>query len=435
MTLPKENIIVLPHIKHYQIIAISDELKLERNLSFRIDIKHHQLGRVGHFSEIDKVFDALSKHIDSEGSDWQFYVIPELVRPYSFAAALRLHRSYNHELNSTHPDNFLTFLKEKNEEYCLEREGCSTKDKEQIINMLKLFNLLRNNADFATKSISARKDELTSKLSISQRALTKSLHNFVELGLIKIETGRRHKDTSLPDLILLSDVFFQIAFTLTGQELISSFKSSLKKINTNGKTNFSANGTYLTLFDEVEKLVTEAKSILIHFDGIISQDASSTELPYLQSLKRAIQEAKQSIISEEKKQADKHSAENELKCVDSDYGQSIFQKVLDCSESLLIALKKLNQGPYDNSAKYKVSVATQSIDHLQAYLIEVQKQQVNLIDFAKAHNHIYTTSDEALVGYKELEIHVIECKKAAKKLFLSGLIQNPMATTSLSYLL
>lgn len=372
MQLEPRNCIILPYISTYHVLAINLDTEECESLFLSVKIPLSPLDEITLDTAVKSTIETFSKHLKELTDNWVLYLIPELTRPYNFTQTLRLNRYQNYDLAPMEPSLIHTFIEQRKPTLAFNLS------QEEVINIIKFFNLARSHADFATKLISARKDELTSQLNISQRALSDTLVYLEMLELIAIKKSRRPKGRSLPDMIMLSDTFFELAFDIDVIQLAQLTDKSLKKINSTKKTTenlYHNSGLFFTC----KSIIKRAEELLPKLTVNQSQSLSS--------------------IAED--------------IIDTEFTETSTSKLQEA----------------------RIDGINEDLHKLQEDIKEVSGYFYRNLESICNSTSVYTTTDEARKGYEELEIFILEKKAIAKKLYLSGDIKDRRALTSLSYLL
>jgi DNA-binding transcriptional regulator GbsR (MarR family) len=370
MLLKESHCLLLPLVRQYRLLAIDKGNNETRTLHLQAKALLNPLGKVTLDKTTEQVVTTYKERLKKSGSNWEFYLIPELTEIYPISDVLRLNRHKNRNLKPMDIQKLHELFGSK------DKPGRRQLKKQELINIIKFFNLARAHLDFATRIISARNDELANRLSMSQSALSKTLEHLKSLNLINIETKRRHLGIQVPNIISYSPEFIKLALNINDSDLEKLTSGALSEVNSWPKRNrnfyevplkFALDALQNQNSRIVESIKANSKGLNVTMEDIFEAECTETSAEQVQ------QERTQKLESDLKK-----------------YCRNIEQ-----------IKNQLNQSPY-------------------------------IICF---ENTKYTTVDDAVSGFKSLEHDMIEKKENAKKLYLSGDIKDQQVLNSLSYLL
>lgn len=359
--------LLFPHVIEYCLLAVDIDTKKSTKTHLPANKRSNPLGRLAFDAPAKVAIEALEQKLDKADGNWELYLIPVLIKPYPITTVLRLNRQNNRSPKAMDISKLHGVFGDK--------EKCR-KPNDNLLNITKFFNLVREHLDFSTRMISARKDELTSSLSISGRVLKDTLECLQSSGLIEVEAKRRHKGTALPDIIRFNPDFIKLAFDINDNELEERTNQALSEINASVKKKRE--------FSEVS-LVSAAVAIQGQSRRIIESIES-----YSTPLSNHAFDELEAIL-----------AETSTGQIEEERIQQLKSDLLRFSKNIRQINNLISQPPYT-------------------------------ICF---ENTKYNTVDEARSGYKELEIDLLEKKQCARELFLSGKITDQQVMAYLSNLL
>jgi len=370
MLLKESHCLLLPLAKQYHLLAINKGNNETRSFNLQTKTLLNPLGKVTLDKTAKQLVNTFSEKLKKLDGNWELYLIPVLTEIYPISEVLRLNRHKNRDLKPMDIQKLHEFFSNR------DNHGKGQLTKQELINIIKFFNLVRTHLDFATRIISARNDELANHLCMSQSALSDTLKHLKNKKLIHIEEKRRQLGIQVPNIISFSPEFIKLALNIDDDALEAHTNRALSEINSWPKRNRNFYEASLKLAlnaiqDQNNRIVESIETYSSDLSNLMNDELEAvyTEISPEQVQKERIQKLEINLKG---------------------YCRNIEQ-----------IKNQLNHSPY-------------------------------VICF---ENTEYTTVDDAVSGFKSLEHDMIEKKEYAKKLYLSGNIKDQQALNSLSYLL